>query len=418
MNSNSPNILNNNTNNDNNTSKIETTPKTKDSNKFILKNFSAKNLVKVTSSTYKYKSCLSIKNQPKQVFSNKNYFKQTKKIPTFLQYNSNNTNDNNPKTCRTSTIDKLDNKFLKTNYFELNNLNSERNSSLKKDNNKVNINKIFNDSLNETTFKENTYNFVPLLEKVKFSTNNYGYVESYAATTNIGNCRNYNEDRVSIIHNISKPKNFDENLIWPKCSFFGIYDGHAGSLCADFLRDNLHKYIINDCNFVTNPEKAILNGFLTAEDIFLKYSLSNKCNAGSCALIIIIIEKKCYVANVGDSRAIMSGNNGEKLYVLSRDHRPTDEKEYKRVIDAGGKIYQTESNIVSKDKSESVLGPLRVKPGKLSVSRTIGDLESKLPQFGGNPDVVIGIPEIKYFELNNYYDFIILGCKIINIKLC
>ena len=27
---------------------------------------------------------------------------------------------------------------------------------------------------------------------------------------------------------------------WPKCSFFGIYDGHGGALCADFLRDNLH----------------------------------------------------------------------------------------------------------------------------------------------------------------------------------
>jgi len=27
---------------------------------------------------------------------------------------------------------------------------------------------------------------------------------------------------------------------WPKSSFFGVYDGHGGSACADFLRDNLH----------------------------------------------------------------------------------------------------------------------------------------------------------------------------------
>lgn len=42
--------------------------------------------------------------------------------------------------------------------------------------------------------------------------------------------------------NISTPQNFTgEN--WPNCSFFGIYDGHGGSTCADFLRDNLHNYV-------------------------------------------------------------------------------------------------------------------------------------------------------------------------------
>ena len=48
-------------------------------------------------------------------------------------------------------------------------------------------------------------------------------------------------------------------------------------------------------------------------------------------------------------------------------------------------------------------------PGKLSVSRAIGDIEAKNPSFGGNPNVVIAIPEIKYFDLNSNYDFIIIG---------
>ena len=250
----------------------------------------------------------------------------------------------------------------------------------------------------------------PMLEKVKTSTSCHGVVEGYSACTNQGNVRNYNEDRVSIILNINKPSNPNIKE-WPRCSFFGIYDGHAGNTCADFLRDNLHKYIINDSNFPANPQKAILNGFLAAEKIFLEYSLSSGCYSGSCAIVILIVEKKCFVANLGDSRALMTGNFGEKTYVLSRDHRPSDEKEYKRIIDAGGKIYQTEANIISKDKNESIVGPLRVKPGKLSVSRTIGDIEAKLPQFGGNPKVIIGIPEIKYFEINDSYDFIMLGCK-------
>jgi protein phosphatase 2C family protein 2/3 len=57
--------------------------------------------------------------------------------------------------------------------------------------------------------------------------------------------RDYNEDRVAIIFNVSKPSNFVETSEnpWPNCSFYGLYDGHGGSACADFLRDNLHKYV-------------------------------------------------------------------------------------------------------------------------------------------------------------------------------
>jgi len=31
-----------------------------------------------------------------------------------------------------------------------------------------------------------------------------------------------------------------------------------------------------------------------------------------------------------------------------------------------------------------IVGPLRVLPGRLSVSRTFGDAEAKLPKYGGN----------------------------------
>jgi len=57
-------------------------------------------------------------------------------------------------------------------------------------------------------------------------------------------CRNYNEDRVAIILNIMKPKSKEAKIdYWPKCSFFGIYDGHGGSQCAEFLRDYLHQFV-------------------------------------------------------------------------------------------------------------------------------------------------------------------------------
>lgn len=45
-----------------------------------------------------------------------------------------------------------------------------------------------------------------------------------------------------------------------------------------------------------------------AEERFLKIADStfNFDKSGSCAIIILTVETECYVANVGDSRAIMS----------------------------------------------------------------------------------------------------------------
>ena len=68
----------------------------------------------------------------------------------------------------------------------------------------------------------------------KISTKKNGRVRAYAANTNKGIVRKVNEDRVSIILNILKPESREEET-WPKCSFFGIFDGHGGSACADFL---------------------------------------------------------------------------------------------------------------------------------------------------------------------------------------
>ncbi len=80
----------------------------------------------------------------------------------------------------------------------------------------------------------------PNFEPTKISTKVNGVVAGYAANTYCGLVRNYNEDRVSIILNIIQPKNYNGILPWPVCSFFGVYDGHGGTACADFLRDNLH----------------------------------------------------------------------------------------------------------------------------------------------------------------------------------
>ena len=52
-----------------------------------------------------------------------------------------------------------------------------------------------------------------------------------------------------------------------------------------------------------------------------------KDKSGTCAIVTLIVGDMCYVANVGDSRAVMSGNHGTRIFPLSRDHKPTDEHE-------------------------------------------------------------------------------------------
>ena len=57
-----------------------------------------------------------------------------------------------------------------------------------------------------------------------------------------------------------------------------------------------------------------------------------------------------------------------------------------------------------------VQGPLRVFPGRLSVSKTFGDIEAKRPKYGGNPNVIVCEPDIKSFKIQDNFDFIMIGC--------
>ena len=61
--------------------------------------------------------------------------------------------------------------------------------------------------------------------------------------------------------------------------------------------------------------------------------------SGSCAIVALLFEKRVFVVNVGDSRAILSCDGGNYCINLSLDHKPNDSAEQKRILDAGGRVY-------------------------------------------------------------------------------
>jgi protein phosphatase 2C family protein 2/3 len=131
-------------------------------------------------------------------------------------------------------------------------------------------------------------------------------------------------------------------------------------------------------------------------------------SSGSCAIIALIIgtfdsclinktlDKICYVANIGDSRAVLSSEYGKTIVPLSRDHKPTDQCELTRIKENGGNTYHTKG---FDQTGKFIRGPLRVWPGRLSVSRTFGDASAKVESIGGKQGVVIATPEIIKFKI-------------------
>ena len=327
---------------------------------------------------------------------NKNYFKQ--EINHIDSNNIKGINNENLIGSEIYIVDDNDNIEKPPNSLEINDLIGEKCE--------LNLNNLFKDFEN--------------YEPSKISSKTIGIIKAYAVNTYQGIVRNYNEDRVSIIINMTRPKNYTKKY-WPKISFFGIYDGHGGSKCSEFLKNCLHKLILNDINFPENVELAIKNGFLNAEKTFLNEIALNQEDeniindrSGSCAVIILLVDRKIYVANIGDSRTLFSEKNGKSFVMVTEDHKPENKNEKERIIKNGGHVYQSRTVLSSVENEylngKIFLGPFRVLPGTLSVSRTIGDIGAKNPKFGGNPNVVICKPDIFVFDLiKNDIDFFIMG---------
>ena len=271
-------------------------------------------------------------------------------------------------------------------------------------------------------------------ELPKFSNKQIGPLKSYSFNTYQGLYKDYNEDKIIVSSLLKKPTS-SKLKTWPKISYFAIFDGHGGEECSEFLKENYDKYLIENKNFPFDIKLSMIETFQKIEEDFFKLkckedSFEDSDKSGSCALVAIIFDNKVYIANIGDSRAIMSINGGTKVKQLTVDHKPDNIKEFERALKTGSKIYLDDNDDPFRDEStlEFIKDKVelekmkeiknntddekifRVFPSDLAVMRTIGDIKAKKKEFGGIPGTIINIPDIFIFEINSNDDFIVLGC--------
>jgi serine/threonine protein phosphatase PrpC len=200
-------------------------------------------------------------------------------------------------------------------------------------------------------------------------------------------------------------------------SLFAVYDGHGGEVCAEYCRRYLHGNMVIQDSFKSGKiDIALKDAVLATEKNFLdaakKANLDN--TSGTCAIIAYIEGDVLIVANVGDSRAVLCRKG--KAVALSRDHKPSRPDERKRVEERGGAVARADYEARNPPSaccdylSASCccpclnVGPLRVYPGGLAVSRSLGDVGLK-----GN-GLIIADPEIVKHILTSEDEFLILAC--------
>ncbi|KAM4566539.1 integrin-linked kinase-associated serine/threonine phosphatase 2C isoform 3-T3 [Odontesthes bonariensis] len=186
-----------------------------------------------------------------------------------------------------------------------------------------------------------------------------------------------------------------------RVSYFAVFDGHGGARASRFAAEHLHHNLAKRFpsgdpeNFEKLIKKCLVDTFRQTDEEFLKKASSQKpaWKDGSTATCVLLVDDTAYVANLGDSRAVLcrteaaaDGQRRPVTLALSKEHNPTIYEERMRIQRAGGTV-----------RDGRVLGVLEV-------SRSIGDGQYK--RCG-----VISTPDLRRCQLTANDRFIILACK-------
>ncbi|CAL0317864.1 unnamed protein product [Lupinus luteus] len=150
---------------------------------------------------------------------------------------------------------------------------------------------------------------------------------------------------------------------------FAIYDGHLGDRVPAYLQKNLFSNILKEDKFWDDPATSISKAYKSTDRAILSHS-SDLGHGGSTAVTAILINgQRLWIANVGDSRAVLS-RKGQAVQVTV-DHEPNTERG----------IIENKGGFVS-----NLPGDVPRVNGQLAVARAFGDKSLKL-HLRSDPDV-------------------------------
>jgi protein phosphatase 1G len=117
--------------------------------------------------------------------------------------------------------------------------------------------------------------------------------------------------------------------------------------------------------------------------------------AGCTAVVALIHGDLLFVANAGDSRAVLC--RGGKAEPLSVDHKPSQDTERTRIVNAGGFL--------------SEIGGICRVNGNLNLSRAIGDLRYKMnTDLPPKDQIITAHPDVRHTTLGPDDEFLVLAC--------
>ena len=147
----------------------------------------------------------------------------------------------------------------------------------------------------------------------------------------------------------------------PKKILFCLFDGHGGDSVSTYLQKNFAKYMKKYLKLKEFNYQKEIDFIELFQKIDEKLNDPKYYEIGSTATIVYIAEERhkkiLYCVNIGDTRCILTQNNGSRK--LSFDDLATDKSEYDRIKVEGG--YVSNGRVC----------------GKLMISRAFSDWELK-----------------------------------------
>ncbi|PON62263.1 cGMP-dependent kinase [Parasponia andersonii] len=127
----------------------------------------------------------------------------------------------------------------------------------------------------------------------------------------------------------------------PDDHFFGVFDGHGefGAQCSQFVKRKLCENLLRNSRLQFDAVEACRAAFLTTNSQLHADGLDDSMS-GTTAITVLVRGRTIYVANSGDSRAVIAEKRGDEIVAvdLSIDQTPFREDELERVKLCGARV--------------------------------------------------------------------------------